>query len=91
MVGEVGVGEGVDGEVVRACGVEGGEGALARAIRARGEGEKRVVEVEWGPGGKRSGKEMGYRSGGHGRPVRLTLCNAGPVCFSPSPSSPGRG
>lgn len=53
MVGEVGVREGVDGEVVRACGVWGGEGALARAIRARGEGKR---ESWRGGRGKEAGK-----------------------------------
>lgn len=53
MVGEVGVREGVDGEVVRACGVKGGEGALARAIRARGKGKGELWRG--GPGGKRRG------------------------------------
>lgn len=55
MVGEVGVREGVDGEVVRACGVEGGEGALARAIRARGEGKGE----SWRWSGGRGEKDVG--------------------------------
>lgn len=61
---------------------KGDKGKGGRGKESRGGGVGARGKKKW---------ERGYRSGDRGRPVRLTLCSAAPVCFSPSPSFPGRG
>lgn len=61
MVGEVGVGEGVDGEVVRACRVKGGGRGVSKGDKGKGGRGKESRGGGVGAGGKKKCERDGLQ------------------------------